>query len=179
MHQQVRIGGTPSSGGVPDVRNSWVLLAAVAVVSLGGAVVYASVGETSPVIAGYFLVGSGAVAALGFWWFSTHPPAMRGPRWAYYAVVIGLIVGAFGAGGIPGTRSVGAWIVVGVGFVAFGALERSALIATAGGVTAVAGVVGLVLAVPALGIWLELFTAATFGLAAALLRTQRTRLQYG
>lgn len=61
MHQQDRVGRTPSSGGVPDVRNSWVLLAAVAVVSLGGAVVYAMAGETSPVIALYFLLGSGCV----------------------------------------------------------------------------------------------------------------------
>ncbi|WP_238529222.1 hypothetical protein [Dietzia alimentaria] len=156
--------------GVRDVRNNWVLLLAVALVSLGGAVVYLLAGENSVAIPGYFLAGAAAVAATGFWWFAEHPQALRAPAWAYTAVVVALVVGAFLAGTIPGSRSVGAWIAVGLGFVCYGALERSAVVTTAGGVAAAGGLAGIWATLPALGFWLELFTAVVFGTAAAILR---------
>lgn len=155
---------------VRDVRNNWVLLLAVALVSLGGAAVYLMAGPNSLAIPGYFLAGATLVAATGFWWFADHPPGLRAPAWAYLVVVVALVVGAFVAGAIPGSRSVGAWIAVGLGFVCYGALERSTVVATAGALATAGGLVGIWAALPALGIWLELFTALVFGTAAAILR---------
>lgn len=155
------------------MHNNWVLLLAVAVVSLGGTILYAVLGEESAAIPLYFVVGAACVAGIGFAWFRNHPPAMRGPSWAYVAIVVAIMVGSYLAGTIPGSRAVGAWIVVGLGFVGYGLLERSRVIMIPGGLSAIAGILGLLADLRLLGLWLELFTGAVFAVAAMVLRSGR------
>ncbi|GAA4391794.1 hypothetical protein [Brevibacterium pityocampae] len=63
-------------------RNNWLLLALVALVSFGGAVLYAVVDDPdSPIYLAYFVVMAAAVAGIAFWWFGAHPPRLSGPRW--------------------------------------------------------------------------------------------------
>lgn len=76
---------------------------------------------------------------------------------------------------LPGANSghaVGAWIAVGLGFVVYGALERSADISVAGAFSAAAGLLGIAVELPNLSIWLELVTAVIFASAAVKLRNR-------
>ncbi len=88
-------------------------------------------------------------------------------------VVAALELGAFVGGALEETRAVGAWLAVGGAFVAFGLLERSAVIAATGASAALFSLVAFLLVVPALGVTLELATAAIFAGGALVLRGQR------
>ena len=156
--------------GSPAERHNWALLAAVSVVSFGGAIVYGVAGDRSAAIPVYFVAASVAVGAFSYAWFRRYPPALRAPGWCYIAVVLALEIGAYLGGSIDDSRAVGAWIAVGLAFVAYGVLERSALISLTGGLAALLAVAGLWSGAPALGLLLELGTGSVFGLAAWRLR---------
>lgn len=156
-------------------HNNWVLLAGVAVASLGGALVYGVFGVASLAIPLYFLVASASLAFLAFLWLRRHPPALLAPRWSYVVVVAGLELGAFFGGALEDTRAVGAWLAVGAAFAVYGLLERSGIIVATGACAALAALVAFVLAIPALGVSLELATASIFAVGTFALRGQRPR----
>lgn len=155
------------------VANNWALLAGVGLASLGGALIYGTFGAASVAIPLYFLVASGALAFFALLWFGKHPPALLAPRWTYVVVVAALELGAFFGGALEETRAVGAWLAVGTAFAVYGGLERSAAIVATGACAALVAGALFLLSVPSLGVWLELATAAIFGLGALALRRQR------
>ncbi|QCP06323.1 hypothetical protein [Brevibacterium sp. CS2] len=111
-------------------RNNWLLLALVALVSFGGAVLYAVVDDPdSPIYLAYFVVMAAAVAGVAFWWFGAHPPRLSEPRWGYLGVVVLLIAGGTLLRIVPGTRAIASWLTIGACFVLYGLLERSAAVA--------------------------------------------------
>lgn len=158
-----------------DVRNNWALLAGVSLVSFGGAAVYATYEENSIAIGVYFLVASVSLAAFAFYWFKDHPPAMKAPWWAYALVVAGLEVGGFLGGSIEGTRAIGAWIAVGLAFVAYGLLERSRLISITGLCAALLGIATYILISGNIGLILEILTGILFGVSAYLLKHKNVK----
>lgn len=154
-----------------SVRNNWLLLALVALVSFGGAVLYAVIDDPdSPIYLGYFVVMAAAVAGVAFWWFGAHPPRLSGPRWGYIVVVALLIVGGTLLGMIPGTRAIASWLTIGSCFLLYGLLERSAAIAATGAATAVAAIIAYTLDLARLGLVLEIITGVLFALGAMAVR---------
>ncbi|MEV0983377.1 hypothetical protein AB0I45_03360 [Brevibacterium sp. NPDC049920] len=150
-------------------RNNWLLLALVALVSFGGAVLYAVVDDPdSPIYLAYFVVMAAAVAGVAFWWFGAHPPRLSGPRWGYLGVVVLLIAGGTLLGMVPGTRAIASWLTIGACFVLYGLLERSAAIAATGGATLIAAVAAHALDLAQLGLVLEIVTGIVFTAGAAV-----------
>lgn len=157
----------------PSASNNWLLLALVALVSFGGAVLYAVVGDPdSPIYLGYFVVMAAAVAGIAFWWFGAHPPRLSGPRWGYIGVVVLLIAGGTVLGMIPGTRAIASWLMIGACFVLYGLLERSAAIVVSGAVTLVAAFAANAMDLDRLGLVLEIVTGFVFAVGAGVLRAQ-------
>lgn len=150
--------------------NNWVLLAAVGIVSFGGALIYAIVGENSIFIKAYFIAGSALVAGFSSWWFAKNPPAMISPAWQYYALIAFLMIGATITGGIENSRSIGAWITVGISFIIYGILERNRHISFTGLLSSGVAIALYVCNIPNLGIVLEIITGLIFLLSALLLK---------
>lgn len=154
-----------------SASNNWFLLALVAAVSFGGAVLYAVVDDPdSPVFVGYFVVMAALVAGLSFWWFGKNPPRLSGPRWGYILVVVLLLAGGTLLGMIPGTRAIASWLVIGVCFALYGLLERSVPIVAVGVATLIAAVAAYVMDLENMGLILELVTGALFTIGALAVR---------
>lgn len=155
------------------VGNNWVPLAGAATVFVGGAVAGLLAGENTGGVAAYFVVATLVLILLAGPWLIRNPPAINANSGAYLVLAVVVELGALLGGAIEVLRGLGGWMVMGVGMVVYGLLERGRVIVTAGGFAALAGIVAVFVHQTWLTLVLQLLTAAVFAVAAGRLRRLR------
>lgn len=153
-----------------QVGNNWVPLAGVSVLFVGGAVASLLAGENTGAVAAYFVVATLLLILVAGPWLVRNPPAINANSGTYLVLAVALELGALLGGSIGVLRGLGGWIVLGLGLVAYGLLERGRVMVTAGVFAVLAGVGAVVAHQTWLTLTLQLLTAAVFALAAGRLR---------
>jgi hypothetical protein len=133
-----------------QVGNNWLPLTGLALLFLSGAAADLSTGSDGGSVALHYVFGSMLLAAVTWIWFLRRKPALLASFKAYLYLACAVEFGIFLAGAIEPLRGWGPWLVLGLGLLGYGVLERARILVSAGVVTVICAILAVLIQAPVL-----------------------------
>ncbi|MDJ0354834.1 hypothetical protein [Paenarthrobacter sp. PH39-S1] len=159
--------------GSRHMGNNWFPMAGMAALFLGGAAMALMANSDKGAVPSYYLIAAFLYAGATALWFLRNPPVLRAELKPYLYTAGGMVLGVLLGGTTGILQGCLAWLALGGGVLAYGVLERTRVIVTAGAGACVAALLGMVITAPVWGGALQTLTSAGFVLAAYRLHVMK------